>query len=179
MSTITIFKTAKSGVEFTVSVVHYGAWDGFSDQWEMTDKHIGGVTVTNPEYLGRYASFGSRKFGIPQQCSLSELSAAYAKQGRQNSSVEAYASLQNQLLRDMNANEYGFAVNANVGGVVLLDAEPCGFCFDWSSHDNEDLETVAQQMFNDCCIDDALHNAQAAAKSILARSEALKSLIAG
>ena len=116
-----------------MSVICFECFDGFSDTWEGTDKHRGGVTITNPE-----ADRNSWKYFIPLQTSLSELAAAYAKQGRENPSSAAYQSLQNQLERDNSAIDYGFRATAYIGDILVLDDEPIGCGFDYS-YDDEGL----------------------------------------
>lgn len=84
-----------NGIEFHINVVLFGGAEAmFREQWEHCDEHKGGVTITNPE-----ADRNSWTYYRPLQVSLSELTADYAKQGRENPSREAYDSLQRQLLR--------------------------------------------------------------------------------
>ena len=105
MNIIESFEIESGELNITVSVICFDCNDGFSDQWEGTDKHHGGVTIKNPD-----AGRNSYKYFIPKQCTLSELAAAYAKQGRDNPSAAAYQSLQEQLVRDISASDYGFKV---------------------------------------------------------------------
>ena len=64
----------------------------FYDQWEVSDHHIGGITIR----------LNNQNFK-PLQYSLSDLSKDYAKQGRFTPSYDAYKSLQEQLIRDSEA----------------------------------------------------------------------------
>ena len=70
---------------------------------------------------------------------MSELAAAYAKQGRENPSFEAYQSLQNELERDITASDYGFRVNAYISDILVLDEGHVGCGFDYSYDDEGDL----------------------------------------
>ena len=88
MRAIESFEIESGELNITVSVICFDCNDGFSDQWEGTDTHQGGVTIKNP-----IADRNCYKYFIPQQCTLSELAAAYAKQGRDNPSAAAYQSL--------------------------------------------------------------------------------------
>ena len=102
MRAIESFEIELGELSINVSVICFECFDGFSDMWEGTDKHQGGVTITNPE-----ADRNSYKYFIPKQCTLAELVAAYAKQGRENPSAAAYEALQDQLVRDISASDYG------------------------------------------------------------------------
>lgn len=144
MATIETFEIESGELTINVSVVCYECFDGFSDQWEGTDKHQGGVTIANPE-----ADRNSWKFFIPKQYSLSQLTADYAKQGRENPSAAAYQSLQDQLQRDIYACDYGFNVSAYIGDVEVLDSEYVGCGFDHSMFDTEDLITVASSVWDE------------------------------
>ena len=133
MSIIESFEIESGELNISVSVICFDCNDGFSDQWEGTDKHHGGVTIKNPN-----AVRNSYKYFIPQQCTLSELAAAYAKQGRENPSAAAYQSMQEQLMRDITASDYGFRATAYVGDILVLDDEHIGCGFDYS-YDDEGL----------------------------------------
>ena len=134
MRAIESFEIESGELNITVSVICFDCNDGFSDQWECTDKHQGGVTIKNPD-----ADRNSWKYFIPKQCTLSELAAAYAKQGRDNPSAAAYQSLQEQLVRDISASDYGFKVSAFVGGVEVLAGEYVGCGFNYSYDDEGSL----------------------------------------
>lgn len=152
-----------------VSVICYACFDGFADQWEGTDKHQGGVTIANPE-----ADRNSWKFFIPKQCSLSQLAADYAKQGRENPSAAAYQSLQDQLQRDIYACDYGFNVSAYIGGVEVLDSEYVGCGFDHSEYDKDDLITAARRVWDEYdTTADVIEMAKKAAADIVACIPAL------
>ena len=172
MDRIERFNFDNNGVKFTVSVICYNEYAGFSDQWVMTDAHQGGVTIANPE-----ADRNSYKYGVPQQCMLAELASSYAKQGRENPSREAYESMQNQLTRDLNASDYGFQVSAEIDGVTLFDDENLGCSFDYSYHDDGDLLDAAQEVFKEHGIDqDAIDLAKVKAGEIVAQADKLKAL---
>lgn len=106
------------------------------DSWEFTDKHHGGVTVKNPNY-----ERNGYKYAIPLNYSLSCLASDYAKQGRENPSLEAYASMQKSLKRDLEASEYYLAAKVvDANGNTVLDSFSIGYVFDWSYLDGDDLE---------------------------------------
>ena len=144
MRAIESFEIESGELNITVSVICFDCNDGFSDQWEGADKHQGGVTITNPD-----ADRNSWKYYIPKQCTLSELAAAYARQGRENPSFEAYQSLQNQLERDITASDYGFRATAYVGDILVLDDEPIGCGFDYSYCDDGDLIDVVRLVWDE------------------------------
>lgn len=172
MDRIESFNFENNGVQFTVDVICYNEYSGFSDQWVMTDAHHGGVTIANPE-----ADRNSYKYGIPQQCTLAELASSYAKQGRENPSREAYESLQNQLTRDLKASDYGFQVSAEIDGVTLFDDENLGCSFDYSYHDDGYLLDAAQEVFKEHGIyQDAIDLAKVKAGEIVAQADKLKAL---
>ena len=163
MSIIESFEIESGELNISVSVICFDCNDGFSDQWEGTDKHHGGVTITNPA-----AGRNSYKYFIPRQVSLSELVAAYAKQGRENPSAAAYQSMQEQLMRDITASDYGFKVSAFVGGVEVLADEYVGCGFDHSVFDDDDLITAARRVWDDYgTTDEVVGMAKKAAADIL------------
>lgn len=169
---ITSFSFVRNAVNFNVDVVCYGSMD-IADQWELTDTHQGGVTIKN-----RHADRNSYAYAIPQQCTLAELSRDYASRGVENPSRQAYQSLQDQLMRDLDAGDYGFKVSADLNGVALLDGYDPGFGFDWSIHDKDPLEDAAKEVFTDHVSDDVYAEAKKYAGVILERSGLLKALAA-
>lgn len=169
MRVIEKFEIESGELTINVSVVCYECFDGFADQWEGTDKHKGGVTIANPE-----ADRNSYKYLIPKQCTLSELAAAYAKQGRDNPSAAAYQSLQEQLQRDISASDYGFKVSAYVGDVEVLADEIVGCGFDYSYDDEGCLLDVARLVWDDYdTTAEVLDMAKKSAANILASVPAL------
>lgn len=169
MRAIESFEIESGELNITVSVICFDCNDGFSDQWEGTDKHQGGVTITNPD-----ADRNSWKYYTPKQCTLSELAAAYAEQGRDNPSGAAYQSLQEQLQRDINACDYGFKVSAFVGGVEVLAGEFVGCGFDHSAYDEDDLNTAARRVWGEYgTTEEVIEMAKKAAADILASVPAL------
>lgn len=173
MNIIETFKIESGELTINVSVICYDSHDGFSGQWEGTDKHQGGVTIANPE-----ADRNSYKYFIPQQTSLSELAAAYAKQGRENPSAAAYQSLQNQLERDISASDYGFKVSAYVGGVEVLADENVGCGFDYSYDDEGDLLDMARLVWDEYdTTAETIEMAKKAAADIVAASPVLTAFI--
>lgn len=167
------FEIEVGDLNIMVSVVCFECFDCFSDMWEGTDKHQGGVTITNPE-----ADRNSWKYFIPKQCTLSELAAAYAKQGRDNPSAAAYQSLQNQLERDISASDYGFKVSAYVGGVEVLAGEFVGCGFDYSYDDEGSLLDEARRVWDEYdTTKDVIEMAKKAAADIVAASPVLTAFI--
>lgn len=173
MRAIESFEIELGELTINVSVVCYECFDGFSDMWEGTDKHQGGVTITNPE-----ADRNSWKYFIPKQISLSELAADYAGQGRDNPSGEAYQSLQDQLMRDIHACGYGFSVSAFVGGVEVLADEYVACVFDYSFYDEGDLLSVARSVWDEHgTTQEVIDMAKKAAADIVAASPVLAAFI--
>lgn len=173
MRAIESFEIEAGELSINVSVICFDCNDSFSDQWEGTDKHQGGVTITNPE-----ADRNSWKYFIPKQCTLADLAADYAKQGRDNPSGEAYQSLQEQLMRDLHACDYGFSVSAFVGGVEILTDEYVGCGFDYSYDDEGDLLDEARRVWDEFdTTADVIGMAKKAAADIVAASPVLTSFI--
>ena len=173
MRAIESFEIESGELNITVSVICFDCNDGFSDQWEGTDKHQGGVTIKNPD-----AGRNSWKYFIPKQCTLSELAAAYAKQGRDNPSAAAYQSLQEQLVRDISASDYGFKVSAYIGDVELLADENVGCGFDYSYDDEGSLLDRAMRVWDEYdTTADVIELAKKAAADIVAASPVLTAFI--
>lgn len=170
---IETFKFSRNNIDFTVSVVCTQYYDGFNDQWKLTDTHEGGVTIKNAD-----AGWNSYKYAIPRQTTLAELASAYAAQGRENPSREAYESLQRQLSRDINASDYYFKVDARAGSHILLDGAVIACGFDYSYDDEGQLLDVAQEVWKEYNgEDEALEAATKAARDLLEDVDALKSIV--
>ena len=173
MKAIESFEIEVGDLNIMVSVICFDCNDGFSDMWEGTDKHQGGVTITNPE-----ADRNSYIYFIPKQISLSELAADYAKQGRDNPSGEAYKALQDQLVRDISASDYGFKVSAYVGGVEVLADTYVGCGFDYSYDDEGDLLDAARRVWDEYgATEEVIEMAKKAAADIVAASPVLTAFI--
>lgn len=152
--TIESFELTENGIDFRVNVVLFGgAEDMFRDQWKEQDEHMGGVTITNPN-----ADRNGWKYYRPLQTSLAELCADYARQCVDNPCHAAYASLQRQLVRDLDAGDYGFVYSAKVGDEWITTGETCGFGFDWSYEDDTDLKEEGIALFREHCLADAVEN---------------------
>lgn len=163
-----------NGIEFHINVVLFGGAEAmFREQWEHCDEHKGGVTITNPE-----ADRNSWTYYRPLQVSLSELTADYAKQGRENPSREAYDSLQRQLLRDLYAGDYGFVYSARVGDEWVTTGETCGFGFDWAAADGISLEEIARELWEGHCEDEAVQNVAAVCKRLVEKADQLREVAA-
>ena len=173
MSAIESFEIEVGDLNIMVSVVCFDCNDGFSDMWEGTDKHQGGVTITN---LG--ADRNSWKYFIPKQGTLAELAADYAKQGRENPSAAAYQSMQDQLMRDISACDYGFSVSAFVGDVEILTDEYVGCVFDYSYDDEGSLLDAARRVWDEYgTTAEVIEMAKKAAADIVAASPVLTAFI--
>ena len=173
MRAIESFEIESGELNITVSVICFDCNDGFSDSWEGTDQHQGGVTIKNPE-----ADRNSYKYFIPKQCTLAELAASYAKQGRDNPSAAAYQSLQNQLERDISSSDYGFKVSAFVGGIEVLADENVGCGFDYSYDDEGDLLDEARRVWDEYgTLEEVIGMAKKSAADIVAASPVLTAFI--
>ena len=169
MRAIESFEIESGELNITVSVICFDCNDGFSDQWEGTDKHQGGVTITNLE-----ADRNSWKYFIPKQYTLADLAADYANQGRDNPSGAAYQSMQDQLMRDIHACDYGFSVSAFVGGVEILADDVVGCGFDYSFYDEGDLLSAARSVWDyHGTTEEVIEMAKKAAADIVAASPVL------
>ena len=170
---IETFNFSRNNIDFTVNVVCAYTADGFGDQWKMTDTHEGGVTIKN-----RNADRNSFKYAIPQQTTLAELASQYAAQGRENPSAAAYESLQNQLDRDIDANDYYFTVDASAGSHTLLDGAVIGCGFDYSYQDQGSLLAVAREVWSDYNgEEEAITEAVQAARDLLDGVDTLKNIV--
>ena len=173
MRAIESFEIELGELNIMVSVVCFECFDGFADQWAGTDKHHGGVTITNLE-----ADRNSWKYFIPKQCTLSELAADYAKQGRANPSGAAYQALQDQLMRDVHACDYGFKVSAYIGDVELLADESVCCGFDYSYDDEGGLLDEARRVWDEYgTLEEVIGMAKKAAADIVAASPVLTAFI--
>lgn len=171
MRAIESFEIESGELSINVSVICFECFDGFSDMWEGSDKHQGGVTITNPD-----ADRNSWRFFIPKQYTLADLAADYAKQGRYNPSGEAYRSLQDQLVRDIHACGCGFSVSAFVGGVEILTDEYAGCGFDYSFYDEGDLLSAARRVWDEYGItEEVVEMAKKAAREIVKAAPVLSS----
>nr|DAJ98490.1 MAG TPA: hypothetical protein [Caudoviricetes sp.] len=107
------------------------------DNWQFTDEHKGGVTIKV-----KNAERNSYKYAIPTHYPLSQLTSDYAKQGRDNPSLEAYKSLQDELERDLQANNYIlYASVVDAEGNTVLNSFSLAYGFDWCYLDGEDLDS--------------------------------------
>ena len=173
MNTIETFKIESGELTINVSVICYDSHDGFEDQWEGTDKHHGGVTITNP-MVGR----NSYKYFIPKHYTLADLAADYAKQGRENPSSAAYQSMQEQLVRDITASDYGFRATAYIGDILVLDDEHVGCGFDYSYDDEGSLLDCAVRVWDEYdTTNEVIEMAKKAAVDIVANIEKLTAFI--
>ena len=173
MRAIESFEIELGELSINVSVICFDCNDGFSDMWEGTDKHQGGVTITNLE-----ADRNSWKYFIPKQYTLADLAAAFARQGCENPSEDAYQSMQEQLMRDLHACDYGFSVSAFVGGVEILTDEYVGCGFDYSYDDEGDLLDAARSVWDEYgTTEEVIGMAKKAAADIVAASPVLSAFI--
>ena len=173
MNIIETFEIESGELNISVSVICFECNDCFSDQWEGTDQHQGGVTIKNLE-----ADRNSWKYFIPKQYTLADLAASYAKQGRDNPSAAAYQSMQEQLMRDLHACDYGFKVSAYIGDVELLADENVGCGFDYSYDDEGDLLSAARRVWDEYgTLEEVIGMAKKSAADIVAASPVLTAFI--
>ncbi|UYL84991.1 hypothetical protein pEaSNUABM55_00218 [Erwinia phage pEa_SNUABM_55] len=168
------FNVEAQGINFVFSVVNYETNDGLGDQWELTDKHQGGVTVKN-----RNADRNSYKYGIPLNYSLAERLENLIKGGMSpnEASAQAYQDALNTFDRDLDATDYGLTVSASIDGVDLLDDVVIGCGWDHSYHDDETVLEAAQSIYEEHGIlEEAITLAKAAAAEIVGKMDALKNL---
>lgn len=169
----TSFVIESGDLTINVSVICFDCNDGFSDQWEGTDKHQGGVTIKNPN-----ADRNSYKYFIPKQCTLAELASSYAARGDGNPSGAAYQSLQDQLERDIEALDYGFEVSVYLGGVELIHGVSVGCGFDYSCLDEGGLIEEARRVWDEFGVtDEATEYAKIAAREIVNAAGVLSAFI--
>lgn len=173
MRAIESFEIELGELSINVSVICFDCNDSFSERWEGTDKHQGGVTITNLE-----ADRNSWEYFIPKQYTLADLAADYTKQGRDNPSGAAYQSMQDQLMRDITASDYGFMVSAFVGDVEILTDEYVGCGFDYSYDDEGDLLDAARRVWDEYgTAEEVIGMAKKAAADIVAASPVLSAFI--
>lgn len=168
------FNVTANGIDFVFSVVNYESNDGFSDQWQMTDKHQGGVTVKN-----RQADRGSYKHAIPVNYSLAERLKDLIAGGMSanEASAQAYQNALESFERDNDATDYGLTVSASVDGVDLLSDVVIGCGWDHSYHDDETVLESAQSIYEEHGIlEEAIQLAQEAAASLISKMDALKKI---
>lgn len=168
------FNVESHGINFVFSVVNYETNDGLGDQWELTDKHQGGVTVKN-----RNADRNSYKYGIPLNYSLAERLENLIKGGMSanEASAQAYQDALNAFERDLDATDYGFTVSASVDGVDLLSDVVIGCGWNHSYHDDETVLEAAQSIYNEYGIlEEAIQLAQEAAAALVSKMDAIKKI---
>jgi len=147
MSNDTLIKEFKTADNLTVSIYvreWYTGSDAISDQFELTDTHQGGITIKNPEYDGHM----SYKYAIPMQCSLAELTKHYAKQGCDNPSRAAYASLQRELGWYITADDISLLYIVSKNGIELANNFGISSEFSWQYSD-QSLEQFALELLTD------------------------------
>lgn len=167
------FTSESQSAKIHVSVISFDSFDAFDEMWEGTDEHQGGVTIKNPE-----ANRDSWQYFIPVQTSLSELASAYAAQGIHNASAEAYTALQYQLKRDLYACDYGFRASVVVAGIEVVRDERVAVLFNHSYLDDEDLETTARAIWDECgCAAEVVSAAVDKAKEMLVAVPVLNAFV--
>lgn len=169
---IEVITVEEQGINFKIEIRCYGGAESmFNDQWEPTDDHQGGVTITNTN-----AGRGDWAYFIPKQYSLAQLTKDYATEGRENPSKQAYDSLQRQLIRDIDAGDYGLRYSASYAGINIVSDETCGIGFDWSCHDDRSLADAARGIWNEYAQDEALDRVQDALGELIAKMHSLVEL---
>ena len=167
------FTIESQSAEIHVSVISFDSFDAFDEMWAGTDEHQGGLTIKNPK-----ATRGSWPYFIPRQTRLSELASAYAAQGIPNASAEAYTALQYQLERDLCACDYSFRASVVVAGIEVVQDEYVGCGFNHSYLDDEDLETTARAVWDECgCTAEVVSAAVDKVKEMLAAVSVLNAFV--
>lgn len=128
-------------IVYKLEAIHDGClgMHNFTEQWEHTDIHIGGVTINS-----------DGEHWIPKNYSIADLSSDFAKQGRDNPCKDAYQSLLEQFERDRVAFEAVVSVSVLKNGIELFEDTIVGTDYDHTDFDyNHDkaLET----MLSDYC----------------------------
>lgn len=135
-TTDAIFEVVKEKYTIIYAAVNFYEPSHCVDNWQFTDDHKGGVTIKV-----KNADRNGYKYAIPTHYALSQLASDYAKQGRDNPSLEAYKSLQDELHRDLEASNYIlFASVVDSNGNTVLNSFSLAYSFDWCYLDGEDLE---------------------------------------
>lgn len=142
MDIITKLTFDYNNIDFHVNVVCLNEDITFAENWRMTDKHEGGVTVQNLE-----ANLGSYRYAVPLFTSIAETTKYFHDNGSSNPSAEAYAHLQRVLRRDIHASDYCFSVSAFTkdGKIQLINNEHIGYSFNYSYLDSDSLEEIASR----------------------------------
>ncbi|WP_458321553.1 hypothetical protein [Providencia sp. CRPN22473] len=142
MDIITKLTFDYNNIDFHVNVICLNEDHTFNENWRMTDKHEGGVTVQNLE-----AGRNSYRYAVPLFTSIAEETNYCREQGSSNPSADAYASLQRMLRRDIHASDYCFSVSAFTkdGKIQLINNEHIGYSFNYSYHDSDSLEEIASR----------------------------------
>jgi len=145
MSNSNLIKTIERD-GFTIEIFAVETHSGCNmlfDQFELTDRHEGGVTIVNPEH-----DHNSYRYAIPLQTSLAELTKSFAKQGRENPSREAYESLQKELGWYITADDCYLRYTVSKAGIELADYIGIGFDYSWHYSD-QSLEDYALEILAD------------------------------
>lgn len=159
-TTDAIFEVVKEKYTIIYAAVNFYEPSHCVDNWQFTDEHKGGITIKV-----KNAERNSYKYAIPQHYALSQLASDYAKQGRDNPSLAAYKSLQDELHRDLEASNYIlFASVVDSNGNTVLNSFSLAYSFDWCYLDGEDLEERLKEEVSN----------SGAEEEVLERLEALK-----
>lgn len=163
MITETIKKHTLGSVTITVDVVNFcQGSDCFNELYTATDEHQAGTTVQIPSDLQDRCG---PKFVIGQY-KPSELAKSYAKQGRENPSRDAYASLQKELRHYIEAQDCSLRCTIEKAGIEL--AETYGISFEHSHVYGEDLGELGAHVLKDYGMG-LVREAVAEAKAVLER----------
>lgn len=141
-TTETLEDRSKNGWQIVIDVVDFcEGLHWFADLYTESE-HIGGETIAAPAQLCRGAVQHYRGQYTP-----AELASDYAKQGRENPSREAYATLQKELAHYIQASDCALKCTVSRNGIVL--ASGYGVMFDWSHELEQGLEDTARAMLRD------------------------------
>jgi len=116
--------------------------DWLRELYTVSDTHIAGTTIQVPGYLQR----GGHKYYIGQY-TPAQLASDYAKQGRDNPSAEAYASLQTELAHYIQASDCTLRCTVSKAGIKLGSAD--SVCFEVSPEYYRTPEEHAKAIIGD------------------------------
>ena len=127
-------------IELQIKVVEYPeeGYHYFIDQFERSDRHIGGVTI-KCDRTGEHF--------IPLQTSLAELTKYMAEQGTENPSRRAYETLKKDLAHYRSCYDVALQVTAFKCNVKLF--EETGSLYDFSYEYYESLDDIKEVMMQE------------------------------
>lgn len=144
MITETILHKTIGNTSVTIEVVDFceGCY-WLHELYTATDEHQGGVTVQVPSHLQCRNSYNY----YIGQTTPAELAKEYAKQGRDNPSLEAYQSLQSELAHYIQASDCALKCTVMKHNVII--AENYGTTFDYSVELPQSFDEYGELMFKE------------------------------